>query len=176
MKERGKQSEPIPVFESLIRRGFVENILSTARSNLLRDGHLSTMLFLHLAHGERFFTPVTMPHIPEEKQAFFTFLGRAIQHADHRVGEAVLLAESWIVMADENQTSLSGFPSQHPNRKEAITVAGRDARNTNFVFAIQPFGRDQLNQPVFETAVLEQFYEQPDAQYYSTGLLDYLFY
>ena len=66
-------------------------------------------------------------------------------------------------------------PIQHPQRKEAITLVGRDALTQRFVFAIQPFHRDQQDVPGFESLMFDQFDGTPDNKYNATGLLDYLF-
>lgn len=59
--------------------------------------------------------------------------------------------------------------------KEVITLVDRDALVQRFVCAIHPFRRDSQNKPGFEPLELEQFDEQPNDDYYSTGLLDNLF-
>ena len=109
-----------------------------------------------------------------EKRAYFEFLGKSIRFSGHAIKEAVLLAETWIVMAAEKD-SLTVSPSQHPQRQEAITLTGRNARNTNSVFAIQPFTRNAQNQPIFGELELNQFDEAPDHDNFAAGLLDHLF-
>ena len=92
------------------------------------------------------------------------------------VQEAILVAESWYVGKPDIDANLEVAPSQHPDRKEAITLVGRNATESRSVYAIQPFSRDEQNKPVFEALELDQFDGSAPTEYYSTGLLDYLFF
>ena len=85
-----------------------------------------------------------------------------------------MVSEAWIVTQPEAQ-ELEVAPRQHPNRKEAIALVGRDAQNSSLVFAIQPFQRDDENQLVFDPVELEHFSDTPNPQYCATGLFDHLF-
>ena len=174
MQERGDRKENTNQPESILTPEQVEEILEKARTNLERHGHLVSTLFLHLTSGEKVLTELSLPCIHEEKQAYFTFLGKAIRYSGYEIREAILLSESWVVMAPQAE-GLGVSPSQHPNRQEAITLVGRNAPNNRSIFAIQTFHRDHRNQPVFEALELEQFTGLPDSKYCATGLLDYLF-
>ena len=174
MVERGKCSEKIADPESILTSEIVESLLESGKETLLLDGHLAPTLFLHLEHGEKLATDLSLPCIQEEKQAYFKFQGKSIRYSGHALKEAILLAETWFVMADK-QDELTIPPSQHPNRQEAITLTGRNAQNNRSVFAIRPFRRDDHNKPIFGELVLNQFDGMPDPNYYATGLLDHLF-
>ncbi|MBC8503511.1 MAG: hypothetical protein H8D34_01540 [Chloroflexi bacterium] len=162
MVERGSKIEPAQTNETILSRDFVETILQGARENLTAHGSLVATLFLKLDAGERAIVPLSISETPEEKQLYFTLLGLSIRENGRDIYEAILISESWYVApSDGKYPDLA--PSNHPGRKEAITLAGRDSMGLQFVFAIQPFERDSQNQPVFESLALEQFDDQPDS-------------
>jgi len=175
MVERGTTIEPVHNHESILAREFVDTILQGARENLAAHGSSQATVFFKLDNGERGIVPISIPEFHEDKQIYFMLLGLTFFERGRRVQEAILVSESWYVGASEGDHLLHVAPSQHPQRKEAITLAGRDFQGQKYVFAIQPFTRDSCNQPIFEPIVLEQFGEQPDDNNYSTGLLDHIF-
>ena len=175
MVERGPTIEPARESTTILSRGFVDVIMHGARENLADQGCLGTSLFVLFDDGERSVIPLSLPPTHEEKRMYFTFLGLSLLETGRQFNEAILVAESWIVETSESDSPPHVAPSQHPQRKEAITLAGRDRLAQKFVFAIQPFHRDTENQPVFEPCLLEQFEEEPNRNHYSTGLLDNLF-
>ena len=93
---------------------------------------------------------------------YFTFLGLSFLETGRRVQEAVLLSESWYLEKAVGSDPPAIAPSQHPQRKEAITLVGRNAAAQQFVFAIQPFQRDAQDAPVFEALAFERFDGHPD--------------
>jgi len=174
MLERGNGTEPTQNRESILSRDIVETILQGARENLTTHGSLVATLFLKLDDGERAILPLSMPKTPEEKQLYFTWLGLSARENGHDIHEAILISESWYVAPSDGK--YPGMPpSEHPNRKEAITLAGRDSLGMTYIFAIQPYHRGESNQPIFEELDLHQFGEDIDKNLYSTGLLDFLF-
>lgn len=174
MLERGNGTEPVQNNDSILSRDTIETILQGARENLASHGSLVATLFLKLDDGEHAIVPLSIPETPEEKQMYFTLLGLSIRDNGHDINEAILISESWYVAPlDEKYPDLA--PSKHPNRKDAVTLAGRDNLGLRYVFAIQPFRRDEGNQPIFEELDLHHFGEDIDKNLYSTGLLDYLF-
>ena len=175
MVERGPRIEPAHEHETILSRGFVDVILQGARENLAAHGSLSTTLFLKLDHGKRCLFPLSLPPNHAEKRMYFTFLGLSFLEAGRRIQEAILLSESWYIEKTEDCDPPEIAPSQHPQRKEAITLVGRDAAAQRFVFALQPFHRDPQNALVFEPLTFEQFDGHPDDKYFATGLLDDLF-
>ncbi|MBC8335713.1 MAG: hypothetical protein ISR59_02380 [Anaerolineales bacterium] len=139
-------------------------------------GGLPTTLFVLLDNGDRVLIPLSIPGTHEEKCAYFGLLGFSILDLGRQVQEAILVAESWYVGKPEIDAHLEVAPSQHPNRKEAISLVGRNSTGLQSVYAIQPFSRDAQNKPVFEPLELDQFDGSAPTEYYSTGLLDYLFF
>ena len=175
MVERGPRNEPLRNSETILTEDFVKQILHDARDHLRKFGGLPTTIFALLDNGDHVLFPLFIPETHEEKCAYFGLLGFSIQDSDRQVQEAILVAESWYVGKPEKD-DLKVAPSEHPERKEAITLVGRDATESRSVFAIQPFSRDAQNKPVFEPLVLDQFDGSAPTEYYSTGLLDYLFF
>lgn len=174
MVERGPKHEPIQYLESLLSKAVVERILDDARQNLAASGSLQPTLFVQLENGERGIVPISLPESHPEKRIYFSLLGMSFFQTGHMVREAILVSEAWVITQPEAQ-GLDVAPSQHPNRKEVITLVGRDAQNSSLVFAIQPFQRDDDNRLVFDVLEFEQYMDVPDAQYCATGLLDHLF-
>jgi hypothetical protein len=60
---------------SLLKQPLVENILATARQNLVLDGHLVPMLFVAIARGKLLAIPLQLPDTPQDKWVFFRQLG-----------------------------------------------------------------------------------------------------
>ena len=174
MVERGNGNEPVQKHETILSRDTVETILQGARENLSSHGSLVSTLFLKLDTGERTIVPLSMPETPVEKQAYFTLLGLSVRDQGCDIHEAILVSESWYVApADDKYPDQA--PSERPDRKEAVTLAGRDNLGLRYVFAIQPFHRDPQNVPVFDELELHDFDGNLDNKSYSTGLLDLLF-
>ena len=62
--------------ESILARPFVETVLTAARLNLEKDGHVLPVLFLQFASGERMISLLKeFPDTTEKKQAYFTAQG-----------------------------------------------------------------------------------------------------
>ena len=91
MVERENCSEKITDPESILTYEIVESLLESGRENFLLDGHLVPTLFLHLEHGEKLATDLSLPCIQEQKQAYFKFLGKSIRYSGHAIKEAILL-------------------------------------------------------------------------------------
>jgi hypothetical protein len=176
MVERGPRNEPLRNSETILTEDFVKQILHDARMHLGEFGGLPTTLFVLLDNNDHVLFPLAIPETHEEKCAYFGLLGFSIQDSDRQVQEAILVAESWYVGKSEIDVQLDVAPSQHPDRKEAITLVGRDCTGSKSAYAIQPFSRDAKNKPVFEPLEMDQFDGSPPTEHYSTGLLDYLFF
>ena len=175
MVERGNGKESAHEHETILSQDFGDAIMQGARENLSAHGSLTTTLFLRLGNGDRGLIPLSLPPTHAEKRIYFTFLGLSFLETGQRIREAVLLSESWYIEKTEGCDPPEIAPSQHPQRKEAITLVGRDAAAQRFVFALQPFHRDPQNALVFEPLTFEQFDGHPDDKYFATGLLDDLF-
>jgi hypothetical protein len=176
MVERGPRNEPLRNSETILTKDFVKQIFHDAREHLGKFDGLPTTLFVLLDNNDHVLFPLTIPETHEEKCAYFGLLGFSIQDSGRQIQEAILVAESWYVGKPEIDAHLDVAPSQHPNRKEAITLVGRDVTGLRSVYAIQPFDRDVQNKPVFEPLALDQFDGSAPTEYYSAGLLDYLFF
>lgn len=161
--------------ESILAPEFVETVLTAAKENLNRDGYLSPVLFLHLEGGGRVMFSLRLPETPEEKQAYFAGIGLATYQAGQRIQEAVFVSEAWYVDVSEEGTVPDIAPSQHPKRREAITIVGRNADKSRISFVIQPFSRDSQNQPLWEEMPLARYNVATDEDVHPVGLIDYLF-
>ncbi len=106
----------------------VESVLETAQQNLAEDGSLAPALFLDVGREAYVVTPLRLPELTGEKQAYFTALGRSLAKQGMAVKAALFLSETWFVNAQTMPGALTVPPSQHPGRQEAIMVTGRDAQ------------------------------------------------
>ncbi len=169
-KEKPSQSE------SILAQPFVETVLQAARVNLERDGALHPVLFLQLESSEQMVMLLKeFPDTVEERQEYFTALGMALPHTGRRIDEAVFVSEAWYVGMEEGRTEFDVAPSQHPQRREAIVVMGRDAARTRLTHVLQPFHRGDQNQPIFDQRAMEEYNIPADQFPQAVGLVDYLF-
>ena len=161
----------------MLSREFVESVLAAAKENLRKDGSLVPVLFLCFKDGAHVITPLfSLPPATEDKEAYFSALGREIQRAGHILTEAIFVSESWYVAAEKGeQLNLDVPPSLHPKRKEAITIVGRDAARARFSMVVQPFGRDKESRPVFGPVEIAQYNSSAKSGLNPKGLLDHLF-
>lgn len=151
-------------------------MLRQARINLLRDGALAPVLFVQFQKGEKGLLPLELPENPNDKPDYFATLGLVFVSAGKQLHEALMLSETWYVSKDEDANlSLDISPSEHPRRKEAISLMGRNAAGTRFTFVVQPFGRDLRHRPVMEKVAIAEYNVSSMAELAAVGLLDYLF-
>ena len=66
-------------------------------------------------------------------------------------------------------------PSQHPQRKEAIAIMGRNRKRSRLTHVLQPFHRDEQNQPVFDEVAIAEYNVPAEQTPQAFGLVDYLF-
>jgi hypothetical protein len=162
---------------SILTRDFVRGILRGAQQNLVHDGGLAPVLFLHMDNGESGMFALDLPPTHDEKAKYFAGLRFVIEHAGRRIDEALFVSESWYVSKKEGrELSTEIRPSEHPNRKEAIVLVGRDAEGTRQTLLVQTFTRDIQNRPVFGEVAVEEYHgpeSRTDTR--ASGLLDYLF-
>lgn len=161
---------------SMLTKGIAESLLKAALENVELDGFLVPVLFLDVTEqGRLIHTLKAMPNTPEQRQTYFNHIGSHYWRLGQRIQEAVVLMESWFVLPQEAPGALRMQPSQHPCRKEAVVLIGRDAANTRSTQVIQPITRDASNKPVWNKPLMA-LYDEPVKQGYSTqGLLDDLF-
>src|SRR5215213_1486462 len=138
----GKESNA-PHPQSILGKPFVEGILELAEGNLRRDGSLMPVLFLQPHADKLRILPLDLPATTEEKYAYFRIIGLAVLSTGKRLEEALFLSETWYISTEEDRTLTSEIrPSQHPSKREAISVVGRNAERTHFTFMIEPFHRE----------------------------------
>ncbi len=161
---------------SILDRPFVENILTTARHNLEMDGALVPMAFARL--GDHLVVPVGLPDLPNDgdpKRMLLIGLGAKLRAQGQEINEAIMLVETWFVDGLKHPNAAKTRPSQHPARQEAIVVVGRNAANTRHTTVIQPFMRDDDNQPVWLPIPVADYNMSGANSMQAVGLLDFLF-
>ena len=173
MVEKGPSRETGETGESILDREFVETLLTIAQENLKSQGSLLPALFLDLESGERAMISPELPSTSEERKLMFSALGLSIHLSGQRIREALFVSEVWFV-TDED-APLEGPPAEHPNRREAISIMGRDAGNTRATYLLQPFTRNQQNQPVFGKKEFEGYNAPTDKSPQRLDLVDALF-
>ncbi len=159
-----------------MEKSFAEGLLQQARLNLLRDGSLAPVLFVQFQEGEKGVLPLELPENADEKPGYFATLAVVFMGAGKQLNEALMLSETWYVSKEEDvNLSVDIRPSEHPQRKEAISLMGRNAAATRFTFVVQPFGRDLQQRPVMEQIAIAEYNIGQTTGITAVGLLDYLF-
>ena len=175
MVEWGPENQPAKNPESILSYEFVDAVMEGARHNLVTHGSLATTLFLQLEGGEKGMVLLSLPENDNGKRLYFTILGLSIKESGRQIREAILVPESWYVQTSQDSPLPLVSPEDHPARKEAITLEGRDNLSQRFIFAIQPFHRDFKSEPVFEPLLMGHYHPKPGQRFYTTGLLNNLF-
>jgi hypothetical protein len=161
--------------ESILTAENVQQILKVAKENLMRDGAVQPVLFLHLTTGEHLVTPVELSGTTQDKIRYINHVGFSLWQSGKVVAEAIMLAEGWFVSAKESGLDLTVPPSQHPERREALVLIGRDADRTRITSVVQPFNRDENGKPVWQALEMTAFNTPPSRDMQMVGLLDYFF-
>jgi hypothetical protein len=157
----------------LLEKATLLTLLGDGRRDIEGTGSLQPLLFIELSNGEGLVSSLEMPDDTEIKYRMFQVIGNDIREKNGTIKDAVLLSETWIVMANEAPDATKYMPSQHPCRQEAIVVIGRNADKTRSALVIQTFTRDEHNAPVWsEPRVIISDSPQDLA---AKGLLDALF-
>lgn len=125
------------------------DLLEVGRKNLEEAGYLQPMLFIQLSNGEGIVTPLKMPDESNKKYRMFYALGKQIRSKFGSIQNSVTLLETWAVYANEAPDAMKYPPSQHPCRREAIVLIGRNADKSRSAIVIQTFTRDEHNAPVW---------------------------
>lgn len=170
------ERESPPQRESILGKDFVDVVLGAAQLNLAKDGELVPALFLRTQDDEQ--VVVVLENFPadsDSKQLYLTALGLALDSTGRHVAEALFLSEVWYVEAERGQRGPTVPPRQHPQRKEAIAIMGRNRQRSRLTHVLQPFQRDAQNQPVFAKEVLAEYNIPADNTPQAFGLVDYLF-
>jgi len=142
---------------------------------MLTDGVVFPVIFLLMKSGRQVVTPLQLPHTPAEKRAYMLSLGLSIHLAGEEIQEAVMLVEGWFVEVRNVPNPMQVVPSEHPQRKEVITVVGRNADRTRFTSVVRPITRDAQGNLSLEPAALAWFNEPYGDEKNGDLLLDFLF-
>lgn len=167
------KTKHIPEDSTILGKATLLDLLKDARKNLEKNNTLQPMLFIELSIGKGIICPLEMPDDSAVKYRMFQAIGNDIREKKGAIKDAVLLSETWIVMAKEAPDATKYMPSQHPCRQEAIVLVGRNADKTRSALVIQTFTRDEHNAPIWsEPQVIISDSPQNLA---AEGLLDALF-
>lgn len=178
MAEREPYEEAEQRKYSILEKEFVESVLERAKEYLMQDDSFEPAIFLQFENQDR--ATIVLKGFPNSaagRQACVASIGRSMKRAGKRIEEALFVSESWFVSRKkQEQFSPNLRPSEHPNRKEAIIIVGRNANRTGQTFVIQPFNRDIELLPVFIDKEIEE-YNVPAGNngVRGDGLVDYLF-
>ena len=174
-RQRGKESPQEG--DSILTGEFVEPILAVTKEFIKYHGHLGPAVFLRMEDGEQGVIPLAYLDslkTVEERREYFASLGLSIRLAGDRIREALLVSEVWFVEPQEFKT-LDVAPSQHPARKEGISIVGRNSKGTRFTEVLQPFSRDKNNKPIFGPLKDAKYNVPGDDESRPSGLIDHLF-
>lgn len=150
----------------------VDQILREARKDLLKYKHIEPALFMHIAPDHRTVLMLEkLPRTPEGRHAYLRALGQHIRSRGDHVLHAMILMETWFV---QSEALMNVMPSQHADRKSAISLFGRNDLGTHQTYVIHPFAwfGDKL---VFEDIAHEAYDEGSEDGQKGYGLLDALF-
>ena len=134
---------------TLFQKETLLGILQEGRKNLEQAGSLQPVLIIELSNGKGFISFLEMPDDTATKYRMFQTIGKKIHAEQGTIKDAVLLTESWIVEAMNAPDATKYMPSQHPCRKEAIVLVGRNVDQTRSAIVIQTFTKDEHNAPVW---------------------------
>ncbi len=158
----------------LLEKEALLGLLINGRTAIEKFGTLQPMLFSELSNGERIMCPLRLPDESSEQYQKFNTLGKQIRSQCGSIETAVAMLEIWIVYGNEAPDIKKYRPSQHPCRREAIVLVGRNADKTRLVIVIQTFTRDEHNAPVWskpKTVISDS----GDGGMVAEGLIDALF-
>jgi hypothetical protein len=177
MGERQRGKERPQEGESILAQEFVEPILTVTKEFLRHHNHLGPALFLRMEDGEQGVIPLAYLDglkTIEQRREYFASLGLSLRLAGDRIREALFVSEVWYVEPKEFKT-LDVAPSQHPSRKEGISIVGRNSKGTRFTKVLQPFSRDKNNKPIFGPLKDAKYNVPLDDETRPSGLMDRLF-
>jgi hypothetical protein len=158
---------------SLLNQETVEQILGGAKHNLITDGSVQPVAFLHCQNGERFVTPLRLAGEYEQRTGYMLTLGKKLKQEGKHLLEALMVMEGWFV--EKPDFPLTVRPSQHPARQEAIVLVGRDAKRTRYTSVVQPFRRDGPQGIRFVPVVMAEYAAPLTKGKRPEGLIDFLF-
>jgi hypothetical protein len=149
--------------------------LKAACQNLFRDRYLVPALMLRLEGGH--YRVLDVEHLletPMGKCAYLAAMRKSIEAQGRRIESALLLMDSWYVRPEDRAKTAHIRASQHPYRKTAIFLGGRNAAGTRRTFIVQPYEwkGDVLS---IEKPAIAICNERNTDSRYSRGLIDALF-
>ncbi|MEZ4678234.1 MAG: hypothetical protein R2932_28870 [Caldilineaceae bacterium] len=158
--------------ESLLTREHLQSILNIEKGFLSNGESCVPKVLVMLHSGETGI--VTIPELgsdSNEKRLMFNALGQKLRAEKGSIKEAVFIAESWMVNASAPDSNKYA-PSEHPAREEAIVVVGRNEDKSYSLIAIQPFGRNKKDKPVWREPIISI---SGEGGYSYEGILDDFF-
>lgn len=158
---------------TLLQKETICSLLEKAKRNLVADGRIRSVLLLQLENASGFEILLDLPQTVENKQRYFTAIGQQVRQSGGSIQAAVMIGEIWFVEGAKAPDGLKVAPSQHPARREAISILGRDDE-AHCSFVLQPFTRSN-GQIVWEPITCEQYVQSRDKGFGAKGLLDWLF-
>lgn len=151
--------------------------LEVVKSVMENEDRLEPVVFIKLSNGNNIVTSLdTISKISDSdlKRFYLKLLKKAIvEKHNAEIEEAVMLLETWFVTAKDNNY-LSSMPSQHPKRKEAIVICGRNKDKSKSSFVLQPFERRGKKIKWLDKA-LEIYESSKSSNIGFEGLVDYIF-
>lgn len=163
---------------SILSKPVTRYLLQGAKANLKRDQ------ILHPAWIVQFVDGNTATYVSTEQLNEVTALEKRIlmcnlaQHMDQmgEIAEAILILDVWYAEMDiDSEPLITMRPSQHPECKQAIMIAGRNAEKACTFVLLQPYGIDSHDQIIWGKVKSSSEITSGDRVEPVTSLLDYLF-
>lgn len=158
---------------TLLQKETIRSLLDKAKRNLVADGRLRSVLLLQFENASGLEILLDLPQTSESKRRYFAAIGQQVRQSGCAVQAAVMIGEIWFVEGAKAPGGLKVAPSQHPARREAISIIARDDR-ARWSFVVQPFTRSS-NRLVWESVACQQYNQTRDEGFGAAGLLDCLF-
>ena len=149
--------------KSILTKKTIQDVLVIAKDNLEKDGSLLPVIHVN-CKGKIVIVGLPLDDLIDRRK-LFTGLGIKLRNAVGEIDEALFVSETWYYKADKDE-KLDIRPSQHPNKKEAIMLVGRNKSGKKQVLAMQPYIKVKGKYVYLKKDV--------DADG-ATGVLDYLF-
>lgn len=162
---------------TILSKEHITQNLEVVKSIMENEGRLEPVVFIKLSNGNKIVTSldtISKTSDSDLKMFYLKLLKKAIVNKHNaEIEEAVMLLETWFVTAKDNNY-LSSMPSQHPERKEAIVICGRNKDKSKISFVLQPFEKRGKKIKWLDKA-LESYQANKSTSMGFEGLVDYLF-
>lgn len=136
------------------RIGF-EDLVRKAKETILLDGHHIPMVIITGSKDHLLTHLLFMPETHDERLSFFRQIGQ-IAAKSGRIGklrDIFFISEGWMSVGGDNKP-LKVLPSEDPNRKEVLIVAGLEKETEKKTLAIFEVLRD-ANEKVLQLDEIE---------------------